>query len=87
MGSLVGMAGPWSGWLLGPALCEGCWLLRQGSVMSLLAAVPEICVPGMCVPGLVLAHWWAELGFGVGGCRAVQPLMSSISLLMGRVSS
>ena len=67
VGSLVGMAGPWSGWLLGPALCEGCWLLRQGSVMSLLAAVPEICVPGMCVPGLVLAHWWAELGFGVGG--------------------
>ena len=26
VGGLVGLVGPWSGWLLGPALCRGLWL-------------------------------------------------------------
>lgn len=27
--ALVGMAGPWSSWLLGPASCRGYWLLVE----------------------------------------------------------
>lgn len=37
------------------------------------------------VPGLVLAHWWAELGFGVGGYRIKVP-GSSVGLLVNRTS-
>ena len=27
VGGLVGLVGPWSSWLPGPALCGGCWPL------------------------------------------------------------
>ena len=30
VGGLVGGAGPWPGWLPGPALCEGCWGVGPG---------------------------------------------------------
>ena len=58
MGGLVGMAGPWSGWLQGP----------RGSL------------------GLVLAHWCAEPGSGVGSCGAVVS-RPSVGLLVGGASS
>ena len=35
---------------------------------------------------LVLSHWWAEPGFGVGGCRVGIP-GSSVSLLVDGVGS
>ena len=31
VGGLLGLVGPWSGWLLGPALCGGCQLLVGGA--------------------------------------------------------
>ena len=57
MCSLVGVAG----WLPGPALSTGGW----GRVLRKLSVGPW----GR-VPGLVLAHWWAEAGSGMGGYGA-----------------
>ena len=31
VGGLVGLVGPWSGWMPGPALCGGCQLLVGGA--------------------------------------------------------
>ena len=31
VGGLVGVAGPWSSWLSGCALCRGCWPLVGGA--------------------------------------------------------
>ena len=38
------------------------------------------------VSGLVLAHWWAELGSGMNGCRAGGP-QSSVGLLLWGVGA
>ena len=65
MGGLVGMVGPWSGWLPGPALCGGCGLLvgRVGSWGGTLGLViGEVGVQEIL--GLVSAHWWLRPSSG-----------------------
>ena len=59
VGGLVGVVGPWSGWL--PALYGGCQLVVCRAGLRQLSVEPE---EGL--PGLVLAHWWAQLGSGAG---------------------
>ena len=56
MGSLVGMADPPSGWLLGSAL----W---KASVCGLGHQVTG-CGKGWGILELMLAHWWVELVLG-----------------------
>ena len=56
MDSLVGVADPPSGWLLGSAL----W---KASVCGLGHQVAG-CGTGWGVLGLMLAHWWVELVLG-----------------------
>lgn len=56
---LVDVADTQSSWLPGSALC-GCCQLLVGRARQ-LPAEPWV------VLGLGLAHWWAELGSGVGG--------------------
>lgn len=74
VGVLVGMASSQSGWLKGPSLC-GC-LQQAGPGQEATGCKYH------GLQGLLLVHWWAELGFWVGGCGA-RSSGSSIHLLLG----
>lgn len=57
MGTLVDVAGPWSGWLPGPALCRECWLIVDGArsatadcmAKEVLVLVLALCRAGPCL--------------------------------------
>ena len=54
MGSVVSLVGPQSGWLPGPDLWEGCWLVGSGQEAA------DCGTPGSL--GLVLGYLWAKSG-------------------------
>ena len=75
--ALVGMAGPWSSWLLGPALCRGYWLLVE-LISEELAAWPGESLSWCCrtaeggwvVAGLKPRFARADVDLPLGGVEA-----------------
>ena len=80
LGGLVGVAGPQSGCLLGPALCESFWPLVGG----IGPHAADFRSQG--VLGLMMALWWTESCSEVGGCGARGP-GSSVDLIVSGTSS
>ena len=77
---LVGVAGPQSGCLLGPALCESFWPLMGG----IGPQAADFRSQG--VLGLVMALWCTESCYEVGACGARGP-GPSFDLIVSGTSS
>ena len=73
LGNLVGLAGPWSDWLLGSALCRDCWLLVNDLGHKAAGEEPQgvLSLPGSPVGGVGFrrSQGWC-LPPGPGACAS-----------------